>query len=294
LRGQRIVVFRGESGETHAVAARCPHLGSDLGRGRVVGDAIECPYHRFRFRGDGRCLQTRDLKAHAYPAAERFGAVFVFMGTEPFFDFPAFAEGPDLVSARPLHFRLETPWYMVGANAFDARHFGATHSRRLTGKPRVRFEDPLTANVAYEYAIEGKALTDRAIRAVSGSRVAFDVTSWRGNVLLVRARFRRDASFGVVVAAPGVPAAGVTVPGAAATAQTDVTVIVKARRGRMSALIDRLSAEIKRIAIRQLLRDDFESLQGLDYVPTGLQAGDEVLAAYLRWLREAACDSDRG
>jgi hypothetical protein len=85
-----------------------------------------------------------------------------------------------------------------------------------------------------------------------------------------------------------------TVPGAAATAQTDVTVIVNARRGRMSALIDRLSAEIKRIAIRQLLRDDFESLPGLDYVHTGLQAGDEVLAAYLRWLRDAACDSDRG
>jgi len=173
---------------------------------------------------------------------------------------------------------------MVGANAFDARHFRAAHSRRLTRKPHASFADPLAATVAYEYAIEGTGLTDRAIRSISGPRVAFDVTSWCGNVLLVRAKFERDASFGIVVIAPATTE----------TAQTDVTVIVNARRGRASALSNRLRVEIKRIAIRRMLLDDFASLNGLDYVHDGLKPGDEVLSGYLRWVRDAAQDSIRG
>src|SRR5690606_15429111 len=33
----------------------CPHRGADLALGRVVGGELQCPYHGFRFRGDGRC-----------------------------------------------------------------------------------------------------------------------------------------------------------------------------------------------------------------------------------------------
>jgi phenylpropionate dioxygenase-like ring-hydroxylating dioxygenase large terminal subunit len=82
LDGRRVVVYRGRSGDVHAIDARCPHLGSDLGRGRVVGDAIECPYHGFRYGRDGRCAQTHNLRTRVWPTAEHFGAVFVFAGTE--------------------------------------------------------------------------------------------------------------------------------------------------------------------------------------------------------------------
>ncbi|WP_437731963.1 Rieske 2Fe-2S domain-containing protein [Sorangium sp. So ce1335] len=54
--GTRIVLFRDERGALVAARARCPHRGADLGLGRVVGGAIECPYHGFRFAGDGRCV----------------------------------------------------------------------------------------------------------------------------------------------------------------------------------------------------------------------------------------------
>ncbi len=35
----------------------CPHLGADLtAGGRVVGDCVQCPFHRWKFSGeDGRC-----------------------------------------------------------------------------------------------------------------------------------------------------------------------------------------------------------------------------------------------
>ncbi|WP_434042869.1 MULTISPECIES: Rieske 2Fe-2S domain-containing protein [Sorangium] len=54
--GTRIVLFRDERGALVAARARCPHRGADLGLGRVVDGAIECPYHGFRYAGDGRCV----------------------------------------------------------------------------------------------------------------------------------------------------------------------------------------------------------------------------------------------
>ena len=55
LCGRRLVVFRGETGAAGALEAWCPHIGSDMSLGRVVGDTVECPIHRFRYDSAGAC-----------------------------------------------------------------------------------------------------------------------------------------------------------------------------------------------------------------------------------------------
>ncbi|RMF19212.1 MAG: 3-ketosteroid-9-alpha-hydroxylase [Candidatus Dadabacteria bacterium] len=55
--GQRLVCFRGEDGQIHVLDAWCPHLGMDLGKGKVIGNTIECPFHAWRFDGEGRCVE---------------------------------------------------------------------------------------------------------------------------------------------------------------------------------------------------------------------------------------------
>src|SRR5690606_27736715 len=53
---RELVVFRGVDGVAHVVDAHCPHMGAHLGGGAVVGDTLACPYHGWRFGGDGRCV----------------------------------------------------------------------------------------------------------------------------------------------------------------------------------------------------------------------------------------------
>ena len=53
--GRRLVAYRAASGGVVVMDARCSHLGSDLGLGRVVGDSIECPFHAWVYGPDGRC-----------------------------------------------------------------------------------------------------------------------------------------------------------------------------------------------------------------------------------------------
>lgn len=67
-----IIVFRTGSGALHAIEARCPHLGNYIPNGLAPGqplscllrgEGIECPFHGWRFDGNGRCT--------GLPAAQR-------------------------------------------------------------------------------------------------------------------------------------------------------------------------------------------------------------------------------
>ena len=277
-----LVVFRTEGGPVGALAARCPHLGSDLSLGQVVGDAVECPYHRFRFGRTGRCAE-HGLQTTAYPVEERFGAIFVFLGTAPLFPLPNFPDRVDLVSAEPAQWDLDTQWYMVGANAFDARHFAYAHDRHLVSPPVLSSPHRYALHINYRYEIAGATWIDRATRFVSGSTVEFDVTAWGGNMALVTARFERDRSFGVVIVEPRY------VPSSPSTRGVRVTVIVNAAsRGRSigARIVDRIIVGAKRFAIRRMLIDDAKGIKQLDYVPSGLKTGDESLASYLRWVAD--------
>jgi 3-ketosteroid 9alpha-monooxygenase subunit A len=53
--GTRLVVFADSAGALHVLDAYCRHMGGDLSRGTIKGDAVACPFHDWRWGGDGRC-----------------------------------------------------------------------------------------------------------------------------------------------------------------------------------------------------------------------------------------------
>jgi 3-ketosteroid 9alpha-monooxygenase subunit A len=53
--GQKLVVFAGEDGQVSVLDAYCRHMGGDLSRGTVKGNEIACPFHDWRWGGDGKC-----------------------------------------------------------------------------------------------------------------------------------------------------------------------------------------------------------------------------------------------
>lgn len=57
--GQDLVLFRTESGEVKLLDAYCPHLGAHLGHGgEVEGEELKCPFHAWKFDGEGNCTDT--------------------------------------------------------------------------------------------------------------------------------------------------------------------------------------------------------------------------------------------
>lgn len=83
LQGQALVLFRTERGIA-ALRDMCPHRAASLSGGRVVGGEVECPYHGWRFNGEGRCthipLHEGEVPRRFVPrweARESHGLIFV-------------------------------------------------------------------------------------------------------------------------------------------------------------------------------------------------------------------------
>ncbi|MFA6300060.1 MAG: Rieske 2Fe-2S domain-containing protein [Nocardioides sp.] len=87
--GQKLVAFAGEDGVVNVLDAYCRHMGGDLSQGSVKGNEIACPFHDWRWGGDGRCRQIPyarrvPLRARtaAWPTMVQDGMVFVWNDPE--------------------------------------------------------------------------------------------------------------------------------------------------------------------------------------------------------------------
>lgn len=54
-----VLLWRTRRGRVVATDAHCPHRLYLMADARLVGDAIECPRHHYRFGPDGRCVNMR-------------------------------------------------------------------------------------------------------------------------------------------------------------------------------------------------------------------------------------------
>jgi nitrite reductase/ring-hydroxylating ferredoxin subunit len=144
LFGQDIVVWRRSDGQLGAIDSRCPHMGASLAVGRVVDDAVECPYHGFRYDETGTCIETplrkpgalipRTLCNRHYAVGEKAGWIFLFWGEPenapeeiPFFD----------EIKEPLRHTYSAREWPVSftrfiENTVDVAHLGTVHRNTLS------------------------------------------------------------------------------------------------------------------------------------------------------------------
>ena len=52
--GSQIVTWQDSKGELNAIDNYCPHMGATLSDGRLEGDTIACPFHDWRWNGEGK------------------------------------------------------------------------------------------------------------------------------------------------------------------------------------------------------------------------------------------------
>ena len=87
--GQKLVVFRGGDGQINVLDGYCRHMGGDLSQGEVKGNEIACPFHDWRWGGDGRCKQVpyarrapKLARTATWTTLEQDGMLFVWNDPE--------------------------------------------------------------------------------------------------------------------------------------------------------------------------------------------------------------------
>src|SRR5437588_1839144 len=86
--GEDLTLYRGESGDSHVVAFRCAHRGTQLSTGWVEGDNLRCFYHGWKYVPDGNCIEQQAepepccnrIKIKGYPTEEYLGLIFAYLG----------------------------------------------------------------------------------------------------------------------------------------------------------------------------------------------------------------------
>ncbi len=141
--GQAIVLWRSPAG-IRAFRDRCPHRNYPLSQGHVTDGYLVCPYHGWRFDGDGDCVEVpgcaaeglSKLGAEPLGVAELDGAVFVRLAGEAPFDLPPMPDGPDVDHfwwpQRPTPARV----YDALDNVLDPFHTNFIHNGLIRVKAR--------------------------------------------------------------------------------------------------------------------------------------------------------------
>lgn len=174
--GQDLVCYRGESGTPYALDPHCLHLGAHLGvGGSVEGERIVCPWHHWRWNGDGthafipysakRCMPH--LRIHSWPVRDWCGMLLVWHDRHRR---PPSWEPPEVPEAEsdafyPLHphsrmvHRVNTHPQLIVENAADPYHIGPIHGGSPTRTTSFRAEGHhLHATISTVYG-QGKGST---------------------------------------------------------------------------------------------------------------------------------------
>lgn len=189
LLGRKIVVYRSASNSVHALDARCPHLGADLGKGKVIGQKIQCAFHHWEFGCDGHCQHAPGLdevpKRHVriYPVQEKWGYVWIWNGPKVLFELPDISK--DLYIVRMPRQTLRCHPHIMIANGLDLGHFSALHGMILE-RSELKSKPPFSVEVT----LEGQPVS-RIMKFLTGTSKASIDASFEtigGNIALATVR----------------------------------------------------------------------------------------------------------
>lgn len=215
LAGRPVTLFRGADGVARALSGPCPHLGADLGQGKVVGCAIRCAFHHWSFDGTGQCISIPAEKTipawartFAYPVEEHYGAIWAFNGHAPLFPVPTFegSNEADLLVGRFPVATLNVHPHVLILNGLDLQHFTTVHRFAYEEPPALETPDPWRVRVRLHLRLDGGSRLIRLLRWIAGPTLRAAFTSWGGNMATIDAvseRIRFHVLFSYVPTADG-------------------------------------------------------------------------------------------
>ncbi|MGW4799160.1 aromatic ring-hydroxylating dioxygenase subunit alpha [Nonomuraea sp. NPDC004297] len=154
--GQDLVLWRRRDGRVAVLSDLCVHRGGALSMGGLTAeDRIACPYHGWEYEPDGSCVKIpanppgrgipKKARVDAYPAVERYGMVWAYLGDLPEEQRPPMPHFPehDDPAFRAVYWEttLEANYERAMENVVDAAHTPFVHGTSFGNPDKPEIPD---------------------------------------------------------------------------------------------------------------------------------------------------------
>ncbi|MFC4121622.1 aromatic ring-hydroxylating oxygenase subunit alpha [Nonomuraea zeae] len=154
--GQDFVLWRKRDGQVSVLSDLCVHRGGALSMGTLAGDdRIACPYHGWEYEPDGTCVKIpanppgrgipKKARVDAYPAVERYGLIWAYLGDLPEEQRPPMPHFPehDDPSFRAVYWEttIEANYERTMENVVDAAHTPFVHGTSFGNPDKPEIPD---------------------------------------------------------------------------------------------------------------------------------------------------------
>lgn len=292
LCGQRIAFFRGEDGKVRALDAFCPHMGTDLGIGTVIGNTVRCFFHQWRYDETGACVEIPcqdhipgHARLRAYAVEEKYGYVWIYPDAEAPYgvvELPEL-EGQEVVFTHDPPRDHSCHQHVTMINGIDAQHLSTVH--------RLNF----AANVEITERPERHEL-DFVVRC-KPPEAGLLGTIWRrllGDDYAYGMRYA-DGCVGALTTLKDVRLFGKTplptlhmifayTPIARDVVRTYGIYVARKRRGPLGFVLARLLMWLQRVGFNVLRGDDAKIYDNIRFQPNALLPIDEPVGRYFAWV----------
>lgn len=292
---QRIVVFRDEGGEVRALDAFCPHLGADLGNGRVVGKNIQCYFHQWEFNSQGMLSKVpcqekfdetlRKTKVSSYPVTEVYGHIWVFSDEKSAHHVlkPSGLEGREV---RALYFKEITLFahhHVMMANGVDLQHFATVHALDI----KFNFDVDEKTDGTFVWKLKGRipkdSLKGKLANFLLGDEFEYHIKFAGGSLITI--------SYGVNAKVLGMKVPSLNVlwgclPQINGISKVRIFFVTEKRKGLLS-LIKSYIENIFTLFLLMMLRDeDIEAFPNMRFNAHRLIAADKSLARFIQLINK--------
>ena len=162
--GSKLVVFQQQDGSLAILDGYCPHMGADLGTGRIIEGSVACPFHGWEWNGKGECSHIpyssripRKARTKSWPVMEQNQQLFVYNDPEENPPPPEVAIPPidDVMNGECLPWEWQTIYIPTNCrelidNAADATHFYYVHGWSVSRFVNIFDRHMATQNAWFE------------------------------------------------------------------------------------------------------------------------------------------------
>jgi len=295
LCGQRIVIFRGNNNRCYALDAFCPHMGADLGIGKVIDNSIRCFFHHWKYNGEGDCVDVpcgesipSKAKVRSYGTEERYGHIWVYPDANPPAGVPEYdsLKGKEVYWERGSSVTRECHHHINMINGIDAQHLRTVHN--------ISMDMVLSHNLSEDGRIMDFTLTgplptktrrERLLSTVLGGTYAYSMRYAEATVGLLSV-FEKVRWFGKGKEATPMRMIFAYTPLSYGISRTVPIFIAEKKPGLWNTLKAKLLLFSMKVGLFILRDEDGVVYDNIRFQPNALLKMDRAVAQYIKWVNK--------